>query len=455
MGLRITEDVLYYAEDNQWKPLPVIKGEPGVNGKNGEKGEPGDDAYTVWLKNKELYPDPEKIHWQEYITEVSRVPVPGGSRVVKEGNEYVAYTPKVQGGATPGLPATNANFVPYDGTTASCDRIVIPNGSGSTASNINYQSLTPSSNDKINPILFAAETMNNGSLVSKIGYMQSPSNSNTLADVGYNPTGLSFAFGNRSTATNKSRTGANRSVTLLMYSNIGTGPSNAYQGSKGIAALKISQGGGHLYIGGETTADCARGYTIIKAGLAPYTGQVIDMTTGTLAERDAANAVLIRRKGYKNTTTTDYRNVDSGHVEHIKVPFKITPARSFTQGRTYYPGTPSQVYDVKTIEGLTTTWDYIASSNSGHSYDVIIQTNNKFNNPHIQYSVLGEEMAYTTPFADHFNIWGVRYDNSRGQLHFSISCKKSKSNFSNDYPKYDKYPVYVYIDFMLFTSDYK
>lgn len=446
MGLRITEDVLYYAENGVWKPLPVIKGKDGEDGQPGEQGASGADAYNVWLESEGLQPSDE--NFQKWLQLTNRVPVPGASRVVKEGTKYYAYTPKKVDPGAPEPPSTATMFVPWDpNDTNSYDKIELPvGGEGSTSSNINYKSV---SGDTYYPITLTPTTsVNSGALVSEVGVL---SNQHNLI---YNPSVSALKIGQRDIASTAN------SGQIYMRAFPGTakfGSGTTSDSQRDVFAIGIGHNGyGDLYIGGTGTSNNSINRTIIMAGQAAFRGNLYNYGTGTSAT-DIANTIYIQRKpsGITTTDTTLYKNIDSGHVEHIKVPFKITPARSFTQGRTYYPGTPSQVYNVKTIESLTSTWNYIASNNAGHSYDVIIQTNNKFNNPHIQYSVLGEEMAYLTPFADHFNIWGVRYDSSKGQLHFSISCKKSKSNFSNDYPKYDKYPVYVYIDFMLFTSDYK
>ena len=471
MGLRITKDVLYYAENNEWKPLPVIKGDKGDDGRNGNDGLNGADAYHAWLEEEHLEDTTE--NYRRWIQEIGRAAVIGASRVVVEDvggvPTKVAYTPKkLNPSDTQEPPAEGTHFVTYDGTTASCDRIVL-GGDSTAGSEVRYKGITTASTyDRVSPILFAPSYPVDGSLVSEIGYIQSPSSA--IGDVGYNPKQFVFVAGNRSSVSNAQRTGSTAATPQLrLCTNIGSVASlpTAYKGKHDVNIALLGGENGNLYIGGTTAMSnkgendknyCPRGSTIINGGLASLYGVRYNMQSG--ATTSAPNAVMILRgkSGTTDGTWSYYNNVDSGHVEHIRVPFKPAPTTALTYGQRYYPGTSNQVYSTTAIESLylnnlNTTWNSKATDNS-HSYDVIIQTNNKFTNPYIQYSVLGEEMAYITPFADYFNIWGVRYDNSRGQLHFSISCKKSK-NISR-YPTYTtEHPAYVYIDFMLFTNDYK
>ena len=473
MGLRITKDVLYYAENNEWKPLPVIKGKDGEDGQPGAQGASGADAYHVWLEEEHLEDTTE--NYRRWLQEIGRAAAIGASRVVIEDvggvPTKVAYTPKkLNPSDTQEPPAEGTPFVTYDGTTASCDRIVL-GGDSTASSEVRYKGLT-TAYDKVNPILFASTYPVDGSLISEVGYIQSPSSA--VGDVGYNPKQFVFVAGNRSTATNKQRTGADYGAELRLCAHIGdvTSLPTAYKGPQDIDVAFLNGTKGNLYIGGigstaatkdnNITNYCPRGSVIINAGLGSLYGKrytMTDTTTASTREENAPNAVMIQR-GKSGTTGVwaYYNNIDSGHVEHIRVPFKPVATNKLEYGKIYFPGSSNQVFSVNTIEGLTSTWNSKVKNDyttSAHLYDVIIQTNNKFINPHIQYSVLGEEMAYITPFADHFNIWGVRYDNTKGQLHFCISCKKEKT-LTGNYPVYDSnHPIYVYIDFMLFTSNYK
>lgn len=468
MGLRITEDVLYYAENGEWKPLPVIKGEKGDNGQDGDNGLNGADAYHVWLEKEHLEDTTE--NYRRWLQEIGRAAVIGASRVVVEDvggvPTKVAYTPKkLNPSDTQEPPAEGTHFVTYDGTTASCDRIIL-GGDSTASSEVRYKGITTASTyDRVSPILFAPSYPVDGSLVSEIGYIQSPSSA--IGDIGYNPKQFVFVAGNRSTVSNAQRTGSTAATPQLrLCTNIGNVASlpTAYKGKHDINIALLGGENGNLYIGGTTAMSnkgendknyCPRGSTIINGGLASLYGVRYNMQSGATAS--APNAVMILRgkSGTTDGTWSYYNNVDSGHVEHIKVPFKPVASNKLEYGKIYFPGSSNQVFSVNTIEGLTSTWNSKSDyTTSAHLYDVIIQTNNKFNNPHIQYSVLGEEMAYITPFADHFNIWGVRYDNTKGQLHFCISCKKDKT-LTGNYPVYDSNPIYVYIDFMLFTSNYK
>ncbi len=470
MGLKIKEDVLFYNENNtQWKPLPMIKGANGEPGAPGANGNDGADAYHVWLENKHLEDTTE--NYRRWLQEIGRAAAMGASRVVVEDiggvPTKVAYTPKkLNPSDTQEPPAENTQFVTYDGTTASCDRIVL-GGDSTASSEVRYKGIT-TAYDKVNPILFAPIPPVDGSLISEIGYIQSPS---SAGDVGYNPKQFVFVAGNRSTATNKQRTGADYGAELRLCAHIGDVANLpiAYKGAQDIDVAFLNGTKGNLYIGGigstaatkdnNKTNYCPRGSVIINAGLGSLYGKryiMTDTTTERTREENAPNAVMIQR-GKSGTTGVwaYYNNVDSGHVEHIRVPFKIKPSRAFKYKDCFIPGKPNQVFDVNTIENNTSYWNIYNGDSyppENHNTEVIITTNNKFTNPHIQYSVLEENMAYITPFADHFNIWGVRYRN--GQLRFGIACKKS-ATFKADFPKYDSTPVYVYIDFMLFTNDYK
>lgn len=478
MGLKIKEDVLFYNENNtNWKPLPMIKGENGAPGTPGADGDDGLDAYHVWLEKEHLEDTTE--NYRIWLQRIGRAAAIGASRVVVEDiggvPTKVAYTPKkLNPSDTQEPPAEGTQFVTYDGTTASCDRIVL-GGDSTVGSEVRYKGITTTYN-KVNPILFAPTYPVDGSLISEVGYIQSPSSA--IGDVGYNPTQFVFVAGNRSTATNKQRTGADYGAELRLCAHIGdvTSLPTAYKGPQDIDVAFLNGTKGNLYIGGigstaatkdnNATNYCPRGSVIINAGLGSLYGKrytMTDTTTASTREENAPNAVLIQR-GKSGTTGVwaYYNNVDSGHVEHIRVPVNLPSTVKHLFGNVYYPGPvnagSNKIWTVSEIEANTAQWNVKTKNNwtpSAHNYDVVIQTNNKYiTQPHIQYSVLGEEMAYISPFEDYFHIWGVRYNTGTGRLSFSIACKK-ELNANDVYPKYDKNPVYVYIDFMLFTKDYK
>ncbi len=469
MGLRITEDVLYYAENNEWKPLPAIKGEKGDDGQDGQNGQDGANAYYAWLEKEHLEDTTE--NYRRWIQEIGRAAAIGASRVVVEDvggvPTKVAYTPKkLNPSDTQEPPAEGTQFVTYDGTTASCDRIVL-GGDSTASSEVRYKGLTTANNNYINPLLFATTVAPpDGGLISEIGYIPNPSN---ISDVGYNPASFTFAMGNRSTsATNSARTGGNKSINFIMDSFIGTAASNqntAYRTRRENCVLQINGTNGSLHIGGTNDSNCNLGITTINAGAGSFMGYTVEMNA-TNTTSPAPNAVRIQRKPYGKTSSTSwslFNNVDSGHVEHIRVAVKLPGEATFKKTWMYTPKYPSgQTYlTADQAETLSTTWDKhtdtsVAASTRRNAHLINIATRNSYNKmPYIQYSIVNEDMLYYSPFSDHFSISNVFVKNN--QLHFTLSCKKDlSSNGSNYLPAgsgSNSGPLYI--DFMLFTSDYK
>lgn len=452
MGLRITEDVLYYAEDNQWKPLPVIKGKDGEDGQPGAQGVSGDDAYTVWAKYKGYEDDPQEEHWQEYLQEHSRVPVPGASRVVKEGTKYYAYTPKKVNASDPEPPGLDTDFVPWDpSNTNSYDKIELPSGGGgSTASNINYKSLTSNADY---PISFLPNTTaSSGGLVSEIGYI---SNVKSLT---FNPYGHGLCIGNKG--------GSVSTVSSKIYL-------SSYRGNQGGTKYGINYnnpnrvvGVAHLSddiennieFGGASDDSCALGHTYIRAGAASFTNNLVNQADGKTTANQP-NAVMIRRKVGDQKKVggswSSFKNVDSGHIECVRVKVNLAAKKETAFGTLYRMGNQGEALSPETAANYPTTWQDNNGSTTPSSsterrdiWTTTINLKNKYTvTPCVVYSIVEDVNMYQTPFEDHWSISNVRVINN--QLKFNLACKQ-KLSLKSAYQ-----PGPLYINFMIMTMNYQ
>lgn len=322
MSLNINQKVLYVRSDDTdqavWKELPCIQGSDG------------DNAYITWLKKNGLEDTPE--NWNTFLNITGGR---GSSRITFDSSHptnFVVYTP----GPTDKGPS-------YSGSWTTPVSTVLPLGA-------KYQSTAANNNLKV-PVIFgstAAYTTAGSAAVFDSAYFNE--------DIGYRlPQGLHVGNGSNTQPNYDVGTTSNSKydapveqgyfIDTFLGVTSSTSVATPYKTPRTVNAITIDKQYGDLCIGGgetsgeESTSNIPLGQTIIKAGLASYTGKKYNMGSryNSYSTASAYNGIIARRKYNVNSSWQDYMMVDSGHTElvHVEIDVGNNGAVKLYEGNLY------------------------------------------------------------------------------------------------------------------------
>lgn len=329
MSVKINKKALYVRSDDTdqavWKELPCIQGRDGL------------DAYKDWCHRNGKEETDET--WIEFLNVLGGTP--GASRVSFNENNldegFTLYTP------TP----TTASYT-YEGNWGAPTSIKLP--LGAKYQRVEFKSI--SGNPKT-PIIFGSTAAATGDNFSAADFNE---------DIRYRlPQGIHIGNGSdtlpnyniNNTAASASKYGGAVEQGYFIDTFLGVQPTNAsnidavYSAPRTVNALTIDKRYGDLCIGGgdndaASSANIPLGQTIIKAGMASYTGNRYNM--GTTIENNSYkktsgvyNGIIARRKYDINSSWKDYMMLDSGHMEmiHIEMDTSSGGFIGMTTGHTY------------------------------------------------------------------------------------------------------------------------
>lgn len=325
MSLNINQKVLYVRSDDTdqavWKELPCIQGSDG------------DNAYITWLKKNGLEDTPE--NWNTFLNVTGGR---GSSRITFDASHptnFTLYTP----GPTDQGPS-------YSGSWTTPVSTVLP--LGAKYQNTNF---TATSDNPKTPIIFgstAAYTTEGSAAVFDAACFNE--------DIRYRlPQGLHVGNGSNTKPNYDAGTTTNSKyeapveqgyfIDTFLGATSSTSVATPYKTPRTVNAITIDKQYGDLCIGGgETAGDSSTsniplGQTVIKAGLASYTGKKYNMGSryNSYSTASAYNGIIARRKYNVDSSWKDYMMIDSGHTElvHVEIDVGSNGAVRLNKGNLY------------------------------------------------------------------------------------------------------------------------